>query len=120
MSRDWRLSLDDVRTSAERVQRYIQGLNVEQFVQDEKTFDAVIRNLEIIGEAIKNIPQAKREHCPDVDWRGLMGLRDIISHKYFGLDEGILWDVARNEVPLLLQCVADLMAGADNDGPKSD
>ena len=73
----------------------------------------------MIGEAIKNIPQTTRDQCPDVDWRGLIGLRDIISHKYFGLDEGILWDVARNEMPILLQCIANIRADANDDESES-
>ena len=81
--------LDDIREACERIMRYSQGLDLNQFVQDEKTFDAVVRNLEVIGEAAKHIPPEIRACYPDVEWNKLAGLRDIVAHKYFGLDEDI-------------------------------
>lgn len=83
------LYLDDIREACERIMRYSQGLDLNQFVQDEKTFDAVVRNLEVIGEAAKHIPPEIRACYPDVEWNKLAGLRDIVAHKYFGLDEDI-------------------------------
>jgi uncharacterized protein with HEPN domain len=83
------LYLDDIREACERIMRYSQGLDLNQFVQDEKTFDAVVRNLEVIGEAAKHIPPEVRARYPDVEWNKLAGLRDIVAHKYFGLDEDI-------------------------------
>jgi len=94
MSRDYRLYLDDVREACEKVIRYIQGLTFEQFVEDERTFDAVVRNLEIAGEAVKHIPQQERDRYSRVEWRKIAGLRDVVAHEYFGIDEDVLWDVA--------------------------
>ena len=68
---------------------------------DEKTFDAVMRDLEIIGEAAKHIPDAVRVQHPQIDWRKISGLRDVVAHEYFGLDLEIIWDVITQEVPVL-------------------
>jgi uncharacterized protein with HEPN domain len=90
--------------------RYSQGLDLNQFVQDEKTFDAVVRNLEIIREAAKHIPPEIRARYPDVEWSKLAGLRDIVAHAYFGLDEDILWDVVQNRIPALLDRTRQILA----------
>ncbi len=90
--------------------RYSQGLDLNQFVQDEKTFDAIVRNLEIIGEAAKRIPPQMRARYPDVEWNKIAGLRDIVAHEYFGLDEDILWDVVQNRIPVLLDRIRQILA----------
>ncbi|MBO9340141.1 MAG: DUF86 domain-containing protein [Chloroflexus sp.] len=103
MSRDPRLYLDDIRESCEKIVRYSQGLDLNQLIhQDEKSFDAIVRNLEIIREAVKRIPSEMRVRYPDVEWKKIAGLRDIVAHEYFGLDEDILWDVVQNRIPVLL------------------
>jgi uncharacterized protein with HEPN domain len=103
VSRDSWLYLEDMRTSCEKVLRYTRRLTVDQFMQDEKTFDAVVRNLEIIGEAAKHIPREMRTRYPQVEWRKIAGLRDVIAHEYFGIDLDILWDIVENQVPPLLE-----------------
>ncbi|MBM4044988.1 MAG: DUF86 domain-containing protein [Planctomycetes bacterium] len=109
MSRDFRLYLEDILAAAEKVLRFSQGYSLAEFVRDEKTFDAVVRNLEIIGEAAKHVPQEVRQRYPQVEWRKMTGLRDVIAHEYFGLDEDILWDVIHNFVPKLLEHVPHVL-----------
>jgi uncharacterized protein with HEPN domain len=113
MSRDYRQFLDDIRAACQKVRRYTQGSTFEEFTRDEKTFDAVLRNLEIIGEAAKNIPDEVREHYPEIEWRKISGLRDIVAHEYFAVDEEIIWDIIRNEISGLLEKVAEILSVED-------
>lgn len=109
MSRDHLLFLDDIRLSCEKIVRYTKGLTFEQFLADEKTFDAVLRNLIVIGEAVKHLPLDVRERNPQVEWREIAGFRDIAVHEYFGIDEEILWDIVQNEVPSLLAKLPEII-----------
>jgi uncharacterized protein with HEPN domain len=109
MSRDWKLFLEDIIESCEKIMRYVDQNTQEQFVADERTFDAVIRNLEIIGEAAKNIPETIRQCGPEIEWRKAAGMRDMLAHAYFGIDEDILWDVIKNKIPALHQAVKEFL-----------
>lgn len=80
MSRDWALYLEDILLCCRKVRAFTEGMTFEQFKTDEKTYDAVVRNLEIIGQAAKNIPPSVQALMPEVDWRKPAGLRDIIAH----------------------------------------
>ena len=117
MSRDYRLFLDDIQDSCAKILRYTRGLTFEQFVSDDKTFDAVVRNLAIVGEAVKQIPEPVRIRYPEVDWRKIGGLRDILVHEYFGIDEDILWDIVQNQVPALVALAARILAEEAGDNP---
>ena len=105
MSRDWRLFWDDFIASCEKVLRYTAGMDRFAFESDDKTVDAVIRNLEIIGEAAKKLPPVARGQCPNVEWRKVVGFRDFVAHAYFGLDMGIVWNVVQVKVPELLEAM---------------
>ena len=109
MPQDYKVYMEDILAAAEKVIRYTTGLSPENFVQDEKTFDAVIRNLEIIGEAVKNIPDDVRKQFPDIEWKKIAGLRDILIHEYFGIDVEIVWDVITNKLPSLKRDVREIL-----------
>ena len=111
MSRDLRLYLTDILIAGEKILRYTEGMNFENFVADDRTFDAVIRNLQVIGEAVKNIPDDVRELNPEIEWRKIAGLRDILAHAYFQIEDEIIWDVVQNKVPSLLGVVSQLLEG---------
>jgi uncharacterized protein with HEPN domain len=102
VSRDASLYLDDMLEACRRVISYSQDLSREAFLSDLKTRDAVIRNLELLGEASKQVPPDIQALAPNVPWRRIAGLRDVLIHAYFGIDDDILWDVVDVKVPELL------------------
>lgn len=105
MSHDWVMYLQDIAQSCEKISRFAEGLTQSDLIRDEKTYDAVVRNLEIVGEASKHIPDEIRKQLPDIEWRKAAGLRDMLAHVYFGIDNDILWDVVQNKVPQLAEAV---------------
>ncbi len=109
MSRDVRVYLLDILERCERITRYVEGLDQVRWSQDERTQDAVLRNLEVIGEAVKRLPGDLRQQAPDIPWQDIAGLRDILIHEYEGVDFAIVWDIAVNEVPALHQAVSGLL-----------
>jgi len=92
-STEYKLFIEDILESIEKIQRYIKNLDYEKFKDNELVADAVIRNLEIIGEASKNIPDNIRAKYPNVPWRRMIGLRNITAHEYFGVDLNIIWEI---------------------------
>lgn len=109
MSRDVRVYLEDILESIRRITEYTQGLDEQSFRADALRQDAVVRNLEVLGEAVKQISDDVRSRNPDVEWHKIAGLRDILIHQYFGLDVGIIWDVVRNKLPDLERRVRDIL-----------
>lgn len=77
------------------------GIQFQDFLTNDILKDAVIHNLEIIGEAVKHIAPEFRKQCPSIEWKKIAGLRDILIHKYFGIDYDIVWDVVQNKIPSL-------------------
>jgi len=120
MSRDYRLYLDDIKSACQKVARYTSDLRFEQFITDEKTHDAVIHNLEIIGEAAKHIPDEVRQRYSEIEWRKISGMRDIVAHEYFGIDDEIVWDVIQHQAPKLLQQVTEILTAEEIDDKTDD
>jgi uncharacterized protein with HEPN domain len=109
MPRDYKVYLEDILESVANIREYVGGFVFETFAKDKKTLHAVIRNLEVIGEAAKKIPSEIRAKSQDIDWKRISGLRDILVHEYFGVDLEILWDIVQNEIPVLESKVRTLL-----------
>ena len=95
MSRDLSLYLDDLIESAAHIATLIEGVDFTRFPSDLAVHDAVL----MIGEADKHLPEAVRAKAPEINWRAIAGMRDLIAHKYFALDDHIVWDTACQHVP---------------------
>ena len=102
------LYLQDIATCATKVVAYTQDMDFDGFLIDERTYDAVLRNLELIGEAAKHVPELYRQQHASIDWRRMAGLRDLLAHAYFGVDDPILWDLIQNKLPDLIKAMASL------------
>ncbi len=99
--RDQRLFLEDILEAIDRIENYTESMSYDDFIEDGKTIDAVVRNLEIIGEAVKNLSdEIKREH-PEINWKGIAGMRDKLIHGYFGVDPQVVWETIQTRVPEL-------------------
>lgn len=93
MPRDYRLYLEDIREAIQRIRTYTDGMEEDDFSKDKKTQDAVIRNLQVIGEAARSIPEDVHQQTPEIEWRKIAGMRNILIHEYFGINEAIIWDI---------------------------
>jgi uncharacterized protein with HEPN domain len=113
MPRDSRVYLEDILGAIGKIKRYTEGLSKQAFAGDEKTLDAVVRNLEVIGEAVKRLPAELRAREPGIDWAKIGGLRDVLIHQYFGIDVDILWDIIKNKLPALEVSVSALLREPD-------
>jgi uncharacterized protein with HEPN domain len=97
-ARDYRLYLDDMLEAIGRIRRHVGAMDFIAFKADEKTVDAVIRNLEVIGEAARNVPEPLRQSRPEAEWRKIVALRNILIHDYFGVNLEIIWDIVQHKL----------------------
>ena len=102
MSRDVTLYLDDMIEACRRVGQYTNGVARAQLISGTMAHDAVLRNLEVLGEAAKNVSTEIRALDHEIPWRRITGLRDVLAHAYFGIDDDIVWSIVAEEVPSLL------------------
>lgn len=107
--------LEDIVTAMDKVQRYVAGGTEESFEQDEILVDAVLRNLEIIGEAAGGVPEDLQAQYPDVPWRKMKGLRNLLAHEYFGIDLSIIWEIASSNIPDTLKPVKEALEDCRDD-----
>ena len=101
--------LADMREAILRIQAYTSGITYGQFLADSKTQDAVIRNIEILGEAAKHLPTTLTGARQDIAWKSIAGMRDKLVHDYFGVNVDILWDVLTTKLPVLLKQIDDIV-----------
>jgi uncharacterized protein with HEPN domain len=115
MRRDYKVFLQDVLDANANVAEFVGAMTLDQFHDDKKTLHAVVRNLEVIGEAIKQVPAEVRIRYPQVPWQRIAGLRDILIHHYFEIDVEIVWDVVQNKLAELKPQIETILAEADVD-----
>ncbi len=99
--RDFRDFLQDILTSIVDIESFVDGFSYEQFAGDRKTLYAVVRSIEIIGEATKNLPEKLKAQYPEVPWKRMTGMRDKLVHGYFGIDIKTLYKAATEDIPPL-------------------
>jgi uncharacterized protein with HEPN domain len=115
MSRDYRLYLNDILQAIAKINGYVQGQTLDQFKANNLTIDAVALNLMIIGEAARNIPDEIQKRHPAVDWRNIVGLRNIITHEYFRLNLDRIWNLIEVELPLLHEQINKILEENEGD-----
>ena len=114
--REWRFYVADMIGFCERVLDYTAGLDRGSFVASAMTYDAVLRNLELIGEAATHIPEAVRDAHPEIPWRAIVGARNRLAHSYLLIDDEIIWTMIQDAVPSLLPALRSLLETAGEDG----
>ncbi len=96
--RDWTLFLQDMLDIIGKIGQYTSGMSFQEFLQDSRTQDAVVRNLEVLGEAARRIPPHIQERYQEIPWAQIVGLRNRLIHGYFLVDYGIVWEIVQNEL----------------------
>ena len=115
MKRDYRLYVKDILDCIERIEEFVGDMKFNEFVEDDKTSSAVVRKLEIIGEATKNIPKSLTQKYEEVPWKDMARMRDKIIHFYFGTDYEIVWGVIKERLPEIKPTVRQMLEDMKND-----
>ena len=112
MSRDYKLYLSDIIEAQARIQEYTEKMTYDEFAKSKITIDAVIRNLEVIGEAARKLPPEIKKKSLEIEWRKMVAMRNVLTHEYFGVNTQIVWDVVQNKIELLGRFCQTLLKGA--------
>jgi uncharacterized protein with HEPN domain len=111
--RQWGDYLEDILEAVESIEEFIQGMTADEFISDKKTKYAVVRSLEVIGEASKNIPESVKVKFPDVPWKDMAGMRDKVIHYYFGIDYNVVWKTIKEDVPFIKPILRGMLNSID-------
>ena len=107
--RDWKLFIMDILEYIEKIESYISGVSYRKFMRDSKTKDAVVRNLEIIGEAANQVPKNIQQKYKEIPWSQIIGMRNRLIHGYFVVDYDIVWDIVSRELPDLKKKIKKIL-----------
>ncbi len=118
--RDWIRRLQDIGEALQRIADYTAGMTAEDFMTDHKTADAVIRNLEVIGEAARYLPSDVSARYPEIPWAEMRALRNILAHEYFGVSLPILWRTVTHDLPPIAPLLAAILEQEASIAPERD
>ena len=116
MRRDYSLYIKDILDCIDRIEEFIGDMNFDKFLEDDKTSSAVVRKLEIIGEATKNIPKSITQKYEEIPWKEMARMRDKIIHFYFGVDYEIVWKVIKERLPEIKPAIRQILEDMENEG----
>jgi len=103
--RDPRLYLSDILDSGRAIQEFVKGLSFEEFCKDRKTYSAVIREFEVIGEAVGKLQDTLKQRHPNIEWQDIKDFRNLLAHEYFGIDLEIVWNIIQDDLPVLMDAI---------------
>ena len=99
--RGWEFRIDDILEAIDKIERYTDGIGFKEWQQDDKTVDAVVRNIEVIGEAASHLPVEIQDQYKDIPWSMMKRIRNVLAHEYFGIDLKIIWKTVKEDLPAL-------------------
>ena len=114
-ARKWQLYIQDMIAFSEKALSYTSGMDQDTFIAEALVYDGTLRNLELIGEAATHIPGEVREAHPEVQWRRIIATRNRLAHSYLGMDDDVIWDIIRTDVPRLLTALRELLEATNED-----
>jgi len=112
--RHWKLRIEDILVAIERIQRYTDGMDLSSFSRDDRTVDAVVRNITVIGEAAGAVPEDVRRKYPELPWEEMRGIRNVIVHEYFGVSLPILWQTVTADLPPLIPLLKQILSSEEH------
>ncbi len=112
--RDYKLYLKDIVEAMEAIENFVEGIELDEFKQDDKTSSAVIRKFEVIGEATKRIPEDIRHKYSQIPWKEMAGMRDKLIHFYFGVDYKLVWKTIKHRIPQIKPVIRQIMEDLGN------
>jgi uncharacterized protein with HEPN domain len=112
--RDFRLYCTDILDSGAAILEFVKDLSFVEFRGDRKTSSAVIREFEVIGEAVGKLPETLKERRPDVEWQDIKDFRNLLAHEYFGVDLEIVWKIIEEDLPILMDAIREIMRTESN------
>ncbi len=114
--RDWEERLNDILSCARNVHSFCEGFSLEAFLDDPKTIRAVAFDLVTIGEAVRSIPMDFLDQFPEIPWGKMIGMRNVLIHEYYKLDEEIIWETCQKDIPILIKSLEKISRRGDSSG----
>ena len=108
--RNWKIRITDILECIQHITAYTQDMTQSEFQKDQKTIDAVLRNLEIIGEAARHVPETVTKKYPDIPWEEMRAIRNIVVHEYFGVDLNIIWHTTQVNLPSIVNKLEEILS----------